>query len=66
MLSNDQRQLVENLRTAQSRIYHGDVNWYVTNASGWVIRGPYETREEAREQLKDIQETAWAEDEDAA
>jgi hypothetical protein len=53
---------LENMRVAQSRIYVGDVRWFVTSANGWVVRGPFETRAEAQDALDTIRELAFEED----
>ena len=40
-------QYVENMRAAQAKIHFGDVRWYVVNAAGHIVRGPFLNREQA-------------------
>lgn len=49
-----ERQGLDRLRVAHSRIYVGDMRWYIQNAAGHVVRGPFVVREEAEDSLMDL------------
>jgi hypothetical protein len=49
------------MTTKQARIHLGDVRWFVTSANGWVVRGPFDTREQVKDALADIRRLAYEE-----
>ena len=58
---------LENMTTKQARVHLGDVRWYVTTANNWVVRVPFDKRDEAKDALAEIRKQAFEEhDEDVA
>lgn len=55
---------LEGMRVAQSRIAQGDVRWFVQTANGWVVRGPFDKRDDAHDALGEIRRLAWEEHEE--
>lgn len=45
---------LDNLRVSQARIHAGSADWWVVNASGYEIRGPFADRAEAEDNLADL------------
>lgn len=52
---------LQNMSVRQSRIFKGDTRFYVQTANGWVVRGPFDKRDDARAALELIREQAWEE-----
>ena len=54
-------QHVEAMRVGQTKIHLGDPRWYVQTANNWVVRGPYEDKDEAVRNLQEIRDYAYEE-----
>lgn len=55
-MSDFATQHTDNMRVAQAHIHDGDARYYVQTANGYVVRGPFPTRETAEVALDNLRE----------